>query len=677
MPNALAQATSPYLLQHQDNPVDWQEWNEATLARARAERKPILLSVGYAACHWCHVMAHESFEQPGLAELMNRHFVNIKVDREERPDVDAVYQQALAVMGQQGGWPLTMFLTPDRRAVLGRDLFPARAALRPAGLRAGAGAGGRALARAAASGSRATAPRSRRRCGGWPASEPGEPLPAALASEVARAVAERFDTVHGRARRSTQVPAGTAPAADLGDGAADRRPDAAAPDRPHARRASRRAASTTISAAASRATPSMPAGWCRISRRCSTTTPSCSSCWASAWAATREPLFAARADETVAWLQREMMVDGAFAAALDADSEGEEGRYYVWSAEEIDRLLGAAAPAFRLAYGVTRSGNWEGSNVLNRLHEPGLPPDEARAASRVAPDPAGRPGRPYPAEPGRQGPGGLERADDRGAWPQASGHLGRPNWLDLARGAFAAVLRHMGDGDRLSHSWRAGRRLPMAFLDDYAQMSRAALALYEQTGEPSYLERARAWVERCRQDFRDETAGGYFLSAPASDGPIVRPKNAQDGPTPVRQRHARRRGGGPLASYRRGSATACRPRRSWRPSPGKPMPASAATPRFCSPPRCWPSRCRSSLWATRRPQASPSCSPSPPQPPCRRESCSVWPPTTLCRRPTRRPESAFSTAAPPPMSASAAPARRRSPIRRACAARLTRSIAAN
>ena len=124
MPNALADATSPYLQQHRDNPVDWHEWNEATLAKARRENKPILLSVGYAACHWCHVMAHESFEQPETAAVMNRLFVNIKVDREERPDLDTVYQQALAVMGQQGGWPLTMFLTPEREPFWGGTYFP-------------------------------------------------------------------------------------------------------------------------------------------------------------------------------------------------------------------------------------------------------------------------------------------------------------------------------------------------------------------------------------------------------------------------------------------------------------------------------------------------------------------------------------------------------------------------
>ena len=146
MANALARATSPYLLQHKDNPVEWREWSDETLALAQETDRPILLSVGYAACHWCHVMAHESFEKPEIAALMNGGFINIKVDREERPDLDAIYQQALALMGQQGGWPLTMFLTPRGRALLGRHLLPARAALWPAGPAAGSRAGGAAVA---------------------------------------------------------------------------------------------------------------------------------------------------------------------------------------------------------------------------------------------------------------------------------------------------------------------------------------------------------------------------------------------------------------------------------------------------------------------------------------------------------------------------------------------------
>jgi uncharacterized protein YyaL (SSP411 family) len=530
MLNALAHATSPYLLQHQDNPVDWQEWNEATLARARAENKPILLSVGYAACHWCHVMAHESFEQPELAALMNRHFVSIKVDREERPDVDAVYQQALAVMGQQGGWPLTMFLTPDREPFWGGTYFPPE----PRHGRPGFAQVLEQVAELWRSGSeriesnRDAIGQALRRLA---APTSGEPLPAALAVEVAQAAAERFDTVLGGLAGTPKFP--QAPLLRLIWEATLRTGD---------RTLRHRVVHTLGRISQGGIYDHLGGGFARYSVDAYWLVPHFEKMLydnaqllellGSAWAATGEQLFARRAEETVDWLRREMMVDGAFAAALDADSEGEEGRYYVWSAEEIGRLLGADAAAFRIAYGVTRSGNWEGSNVLNRLHEPGLPsPPEAEqlAASRHTL---------LSSRADRIAPGRDDKvlADWNGlmiaALATAGGHLGRADWIELARGALAAVLRHMSDGHRLSHSWRADRRLPLAFLDDYAQMSRAALALYEQTGEPRYLQHARGWVAQCRREFRDEEAGGYFLSAANPDAPIVRPRNAHDGPSP-------------------------------------------------------------------------------------------------------------------------------------------------
>jgi hypothetical protein len=532
MPNALAAATSPYLLQHRDNPVEWQEWTEATLARARAENKPILLSIGYAACHWCHVMAHESFEDPATAAVMNRLFVNIKVDREERPDLDAVYQQALAVMGQQGGWPLTMFLSPAGEPFWGGTYFPPEPRYgRPgfvqvleqvAELWRQEGDQRIAANRAAILDGlrRLAAPRR------------GEPLPADAAGQVARRLAERFDAVHGGLADAPKFP--QAPILRLLWAEARRSGD---------RTLGHRVLHTLGRIAQGGIYDHLGGGFARYSVDAYWLVPHFEKMLydnaqilellACAHAATGEPLFAERAAETVAWLEREMLVDGAFASALDADSEGEEGRFYVWAAAEIDRLLGRDAPAFRLAYGVTDSGNWEGRNVLNRLHAPGLPgPDEAdvlarcRATLLAARDRRIRPGR-----------DDKVLADWNGlmiaALAQAAGRLGRPDWLALARSSFAAIMRHMTDGDRLFHSWRAGRRLPLAFLDDYAQMARAALALYQRTGEPGYLEHARAWVERCRVDFHDPETGGYFLAAATADGAVVRPKAAQDGPTPA------------------------------------------------------------------------------------------------------------------------------------------------
>jgi uncharacterized protein YyaL (SSP411 family) len=530
MPNALAEATSPYLLQHQDNPVEWQEWTEATLARARAENKPILLSVGYAACHWCHVMAHESFEDPAIAALMNRHFVNIKVDREERPDLDTVYQQALALMGQQGGWPLTMFLSPEGEPFWGGTYFPPE----PRYGRPGFPQVLEQVAELWRTGNeriqqnREALAQALRRLAAPEAGTAPTPL---LARQVAGQIAEQFDTIHGGLAGAPKCP--QAPILRLVWEVALRT---------GVRTLRHRVLHTLGRIAQGGIYDHLGGGFARYAVDAYWLVPHFEKMLydnaqllellGSAWAATGEPLFEARARETVAWLEREMMAEGAFASALDADSEGEEGRFYVWTAEEIDRLLGPDAPAFRLAYGVTAAGNWEGRNVLHRLHEPGLPdPVEAERLARsraVLLDARSR----------RVPPGRDDKvlADWNGlmiaALAQASGHFGRPDWLDLARSAFDAVLGHMSEGDRLFHSWRAGRRLPMAFLDDYAQMSRAALALFEQTGEARYLERARAWVERCRQDFHDPD-GGCFLSPAVADGPLVRPKNAHDGPSPA------------------------------------------------------------------------------------------------------------------------------------------------
>jgi uncharacterized protein YyaL (SSP411 family) len=530
MANALAQATSPYLLQHAGNPVDWQEWGEAALARAKAENKPILLSVGYAACHWCHVMAHESFESPDVAAVMNRHFVNIKVDREERPDLDSVYQQALAVMGQQGGWPLTMFLTPDGEPFWGGTYFPPE----PRYGRPGFPQILEQVAELWRSGNerihsnREAIAQALRRLS---APMPGEIPTPALAQEVASALAEQFDTIHGGIGGAPKFP--QAPILRLIWETALRNGDATL---------RHRIVHTLRRIAQGGIYDHLGGGFARYAVDAYWLVPHFEKMLydnaqllgllGSAWAATKEPLFRARAEETVAWLEREMTVDDAFASALDADSEGEEGRFYVWDTAEIDRLLGPDAPAFRLAYGVTAAGNWEGKNVLHRLHEPGLPPaaeaERLERCRRVL----------LEARETRVRPGRDDKvlADWNGlmiaALAEAAGFLDRPDWLELAHRVFEAVLDRMSEGDRLFHSARAGRRLPLAFLDDYAQMSRAALILFEQTGESEYLDRARAWTQRCRQEFRDP-AGGYFLSPPTADGPIVRPKNAHDGPTPA------------------------------------------------------------------------------------------------------------------------------------------------
>ncbi len=532
MRNRLGATTSPYLLQHQDNPVHWQPWDAAALAAARAEDRPILLSIGYAACHWCHVMAHESFEDPAIAALMNEHFVNIKVDREERPDLDHIYQRALALLNQQGGWPLTMFLSPDGRPFWGGTYFPPAARYGRPGLpevlteisriwrtdRARATANGTALAEALAELGRPAA---------------GPELPPDLARQTARAVVQRFDTMHGGLAGAPKFP--QAPLLKLlwwqGLSSGD----------PALRHAIRH---TLARMCQGGIYDHLGGGFARYSVDAFWLVPHFEKMLydnaqllgllADLWADSQEPLFAARARETVAWLTREMLVEDGFAASLDADSEGEEGRFYVWDAAEIDGVLGADAAAFRLAYGVTDSGNWEGRTILNRLHQPGLGPPAEEAALRRSAERllAARAARVRPARDDKV------LADWNGlmiaALAKASGRFGEPAWLALAERAFAFVQQQLGDAPgRLAHSWRAGRRLELAFLDDYAALMAAALALDEAAGTARHLAQAERWFDQLEADYRDEAAGGYRQVAAGAGELLVQPKHAEDGPSPA------------------------------------------------------------------------------------------------------------------------------------------------
>ncbi|MDX6749922.1 thioredoxin domain-containing protein [Geminicoccaceae bacterium 1502E] len=529
MSNELAKATSPYLLQHKDNPVHWREWNEETLAEARASDRPILLSVGYAACHWCHVMAHECFESPEIAAVMNAHFVNIKVDREERPDLDSIYQQALALLGQQGGWPLTMFLTPDGAPVWGGTYFPPE----PRHGRPGLPQVLEQIARLWA-GERHKLDGNREQLGAALARlarpEPGAAPTPAAALRTALALGEELDAVHGGIGGAPKFPQSPV-LAFLWEAAL-------APDGDLLRR---RLLHTLARICQGGIYDHLGGGFARYSVDAYWLAPHFEkmlydnaqllALLARAWNATGEELFRQRAIETVGWLEREMMVGEVFASSLDADSEGEEGRFYVWDAAEIDGLLGPDAALFKHAYGVTARGNWEGKSILNRLHEPGLPP--AAEAQRLA----GARARLLEAREKRVRPGLDDKvlADWNGlmiaALAEAGLRFGLEAWVERARTAFDGILARMSDGDRLHHSWREGQSLKLAFLDDYAQMATAALMLLEATGEERFLHQAVRWIDIADADFADG-GGGYYL-APVQSPPLpVRPRNAHDGPSP-------------------------------------------------------------------------------------------------------------------------------------------------
>jgi len=529
--NLLGGETSPYLLQHSDNPVHWQAWGKDALDRARQEDKPILLSIGYAACHWCHVMAHESFENTDIAALMNERFVSVKVDREERPDLDAIYQHALMLMGQQGGWPLTMFLLPSGEPFWGGTYFPPTMRWGRPGfpdvLRAIADAYGKDRGKL-----REQADKLRGALAKLGSPAAGEALEPDLAARVAEGLLGAIDGLNGGIGEAPKFP--QAPLLDL----------LWRGWRRTRREALRDAVLLTLDhisqggiydhAGGGFARYSVDARWLAPHfEKMLYDNALLIGLLTQAWQATRKPLYAERVAETIGWLEREMLLpEGGFSSSLDADSEHEEGKFYVWSEAEIDGLLGSRAQRFKEFYDVGASGNWEGHNILNRLKRIARTDDATEAA--LAQDRAVL----LKAREKRIRPGLDDKAlaDWNGlliaALAEAGTAFGKPAWLALAAKAFDFVLSHMSAPDgRLLHSFRAGRAAHAAMLDDYAQMSRAALALFESGGDERCLAQARDWVAVCDAHYTD-ASGGYFFTADDGETLIVRAKPAYDGPVP-------------------------------------------------------------------------------------------------------------------------------------------------
>ena len=429
--NLLADTASPYLIAHADNPVHWRPWGPEALAEAAEKNKPILLSIGYAACHWCHVMAHESFEDPVVAAVMNRHFVNIKVDREERPDIDHIYMTALHAFNERGGWPLTMFLDPAGRPYWGGTYFPREAKWGHPGIipvleemarlwreepdkcDKNAGAVHRRLAARTASG----------------------PTPS-LGVDFLDAVADRLlgmvDPVNGGVGSAPKFP--QTPILDFFWSASRRRAGRQAAD----------AVTLTLERMSRGGIyDHLGGGFARYSTDERWLVPHFEKMLydnaqllpllGRAWTSTGHPSFRARIEETVAWLEREMRLPGgAFASALDADSEHEEGKFYVWSDAEIREILGSDAAEFAAAYDVSPDGNWEGKVVLSRLEDTGRWDPRTRGAPRCGAGETLRPPRdPRPSRPRRQGPRRLERRDDPCAGRRRPS--ARPAGLDRTR----------------------------------------------------------------------------------------------------------------------------------------------------------------------------------------------------------------------------------------------------
>lgn len=529
MTNRLAGETSPYLAQHRDNPVHWWPWGPEALAEAQSSKRPLLLSIGYSACHWCHVMAHESFENPEIAGLMNRLFVNVKIDREERPDLDSIYQQALSHMGQHGGWPLTMFCTPDGKPFWGGTYFPPAARYGRPGfpevlqaisdlwlkdgerVRANVQALMEALSDA-------------------PTGE-GATLTLDMLDKGAKAVLGAVDREQG------------------GLGGAPKFPQPGLFD--YLWRSAKRTGNTDLHRAVTLTldricqggiTDHLGGGFMRYSTDDIWLAPHFEKMLydnaqlielaCHVWQDTQNPLFKTRIEECVAWVSREMLAEGgAFAAALDADSEGHEGKFYTWTAEEILAVLGPdLGRVFGQAYDVSVHGNWEGVNILNRS---GPQPEgvedqlaQARALLLAERDKRVRPGRDDKVLADWNGM--MIAALSRAAWV-----FQRPDWLETASRAFAVVSTKMTLPDhRLAHSLCQGKASHTGFVDDLAHMARAALMLYQASGQQNYLDQAILWCEAANRHHWDSRHGGYFQAAHDATDVVVRNRLSMDAAVP-------------------------------------------------------------------------------------------------------------------------------------------------
>ncbi|MDD5176634.1 MAG: thioredoxin domain-containing protein [Sterolibacterium sp.] len=536
MPNRLADETSPYLRQHADNPVDWRPWSPVALAQAQHEDKPILLSIGYSACHWCHVMAHESFEDPDVAAVMNRNYINIKVDREERPDLDQIYQTAHQMLTQRsGGWPLTMFLTPAGMPFYGGTYFPkspryglpgfvdllGRVAQTYRDRRDEIETQNASLLEAMAS----TLPR-----GGMGEAAEFDASPLARLRTL---LAASFDAQHGGFGSAPKFPHPTDLAFLL------RRGDDA--------EAREMALATLRRMAAGGIYDQLGGGFCRYSVDAEWSIPHFEkmlydngpllALYADAWALTKEPLFQAVVEQTAAWVMREMQSRnksdaGGYYSSFDADSESEEGKFYVWQREEVRALL--SADEYSVAarcWGLDGPPNFEGTHWHLRLVA-------AVPQAEVALLEAAR-AKLFAARSRRIPPDRDEKilASWNALMIQGMAHaartFARPDWLASARAALDFVRRELWRDGRLLATCKDGHAHLDAYLDDYAFLLSALLELMQAECRSDDLEFACSLADALLEHFEDKALGGFFFTRHSHEALIHRPKSGYDNATPA------------------------------------------------------------------------------------------------------------------------------------------------
>jgi uncharacterized protein len=531
--NLLSLETSPYLLQHKDNPVHWRPWGSAAFEAARREQKPVLLSIGYSACHWCHVMAHESFEDSDVAAVMNTLFICVKVDREERPDVDQVYMAALHTLGEQGGWPMTMFLTAEGDPFWGGTYFPKTARYgRP---------GFVSVMQQIADAYQAQPDRIARNTSairgalGQSSIDPEEQrgITDADLDTLAASVEAAMDRENGGLRGTQKFPNASLLLLLW------RRGLQAGNERYH-----RSVTHTLTRMCLGGIFDHVGGGFSRYTVDKRWLVPHFEKMLydnaqllellSLAWQKTGAQLFEDAARETVSWLEREMLATPhhAFAAALDADSEGQEGKYYVWSAKEIRALLDESdAALFMQHYDVSEAGNWEHANIPNRLDTPVPSPEQAQALARIRATLLAH--RQHRIPPGRDD---KILADWNGmmivALARASVVFGEPHWLSLATAAFKSVTELTGRDDRLGHSWRQDKLIFPGFASDHGAMILAALALWEADAKGPYRAQAEAWAAVLDTHHLDPDTGLYALAARDTHDLPLRYETTADEATP-------------------------------------------------------------------------------------------------------------------------------------------------
>ena len=533
MTNHLAGETSPYLLQHADNPVDWYPWGPEGLSRANDEDKPIFLSIGYSACHWCHVMERESFTDPDTAAFLNEHFISIKVDREERPDLDAIYMEAVTALTGRGGWPLSAWLTADGAPFYGGTYFPDsprfgtpsfRQVLealvetwetRPGELQQ------------AASRMRAHLTRDEH--------EPDEPEPLGAATpgqiieRAIRGLRASYDPVNGGWGGAPKFPQPLVLEPLLARQTAGHQPELQVE------------IETTLDAmAAGGIYDHLGGGFHRYSTDERWLVPhfekmlydnaQLARCYLHAWQLTRKPRYRRVVEETLEYLLREMShSDGGFFSAQDADSEGKEGTFYVWTLEDIRQaLVPEEADLIAATYGMTAQGNFEGANILHVVADPGESAGllaEARAKLRAIREDRVRPAR---DEKILAGWNGLTLT----ALAEAARALPSERYREAAENAGEFMLRELlRPGYRVFHSWKDGLASGNGFLEDYASLVEGLLALYQTTFAERWFVAARGLTDAMIEFFR-RPAGGFFDTSSDHEALITRPRSLQDSPTP-------------------------------------------------------------------------------------------------------------------------------------------------